>query len=337
MSEQLLSHRPLYAPAPETYQTPEFAVTTLAPEGLGFGEGSISANIAKEPTVNATVAHVVYGSVNILTPVPTESTDDGCSDGRGIEEVYDIRGVQPETINLNRPRVFGGAAAMTSASAIGLGRAKGMSLQNVFNKSVQVLKKHRFDFGAHTAGHAHEPNCGCGAIDEAPEALKAAIRYESEIKQTIAAMGYDTQGLDEVYDNFRDYVGDEASKLNNYTGQGVMASILSAGKLIKRLRNGHKERRIAWNKVRGFTINQELIRTVTDGEGQVFGVDAWRLEDIADFNAQTPDAWHEGTANDIAQVPGEKHRALLSELVYTLGTAVVLTKGDLPVDLIEAV
>ena len=61
---------------------------------------------------------------------------------------------------------------------------------------------------------------------------------------------------------------------------------------------------------------------LTEDQAQIFGVDVWRMKDIAD-------KLHSGQ-------PDRQHKALLSELVYTLGEAAVLTKGDVPVYMIQA-
>ncbi len=69
------------------------------------------------------------------------------------------------------------------------------------------------------------------------------------------------------------------------------------------------------------TVNQRLIRMVTGDKAQIFGIDIWRLENIA--------------AKLYPDQPELQHKVFLSELVYTLGVAAVLTKGDLPVDMIQ--
>jgi hypothetical protein len=58
-----------------------------------------------------------------------------------------------------------------------------------------------------------------------------------------------------------------------------------------------------------------MVRDVTGGKTQLFDVDIWRLKEIAY-------ALHGGSDYD---------QAFISELVYTLGVAATLTRGDLPV------
>jgi hypothetical protein len=75
------------------------------------------------------------------------------------------------------------------------------------------------------------------------------------------------------------------------------------------------------NTVRACTVNQKLIREITDDKAQIFAVDVWRMQDIA---------------GKLYDDRAAHQRAFLSELIYTLATAAVLTKGDLPVDVVEA-
>ncbi len=131
----------------------------------------------------------------------------------------------------------------------------------------------------------------------------------------------DSEGLDEVFAEYRHYVGDNLPRQSKYSGNKVMEAIIGAGKVVKRLGGNHRERRVVLNQVKGYTVNQRLIRMVTGSKAQVFGVDAWRLEEIS--TKMFPD-------DTVLQ-----HKALLSELVYTLAVSAVLTRGDLPVDMIQ--
>lgn len=298
-----------------TVAPPSYTVIRVT-EGLAFGEGSISGT-DEDPKLLALVDDTIHNSPAILTRV--DSDDDGCGDGRETVEVYTEETILERT--LNRAKVFGGAVVMTAASIIGLGKAGHDKLQTIFATSVAALQAKKINFGAHTAEHVHSPNCGCGAIDCAPEALIAAVKYEEPIRSVISVLGVKDEGVEEVFDNFRTYIREAMPEQTEYSGKSVMDLILSAGKVVARLGGAHKERRIVLNKIRGFTVNQRLIRLVTGGQAQVFGVDVWRLEDIA--------------AKLYPDDPELQHKTFLSELIFTLGVAAVLTKGDLPVDLIE--
>ena len=298
---------------------PQFAVRNL--DSLNFGWGSISGKEADQLTLALLDETITSNNPDFLVQV--DSDDDGCSDGRPAIETY-IKG-EPVDHNSNRAKVFGGAVAMTTATRIGLGLAHGQELPKVFEVSINDLRQKGIQFGAHTADHTPLGASGCGAIDFAPEAGTAVIKLEPRIREAILSLtGDDTgSGLDVVQYNFRKYFGDAAAQAAPYSGRQVMDRIEEAGPVIKKLGGEHRERRIVINFVRGYTVNQNLIRMVTNDKAQVFAVDGWRLHDIA--KGLYPDD------------PDKQQQAELSQLVYTLGTSAVLTKGDLPINIIEPV
>ncbi len=292
-----------------------FTVTRIS-DGVAFGDGLIS-GAAEDPQVLAIMDELIHNSPDIIQPV--DSGDDGCSDGRPAVVAYSKQG--EIKAGLYRPKVFGGSVAMTAASLVGLGLASGKSLQLIFDEAIAMLVRQGMNFGAHTDSHATGVNCGCGAIDKAPEALIAALKYEDDIRGAIAVLGIDSIGLDQVFDNFRNYVESDAAQPGEYGGKQVIDQIVMADKIIKKLDGPHFEKRIVLNSARDYTVNQRRVREATEGEGQVFAVDVWRLQDIC-----------QGL---FPQHPDRQHQAFLSQLVYTFGTAAVLTKGDLPIDMIE--
>ncbi len=300
----------------EPRNSPTFSVTLIT-EGLAFGEGNITSSV-ENPQILNDMDETIRNSSDILVQI--EIDDDGCGDGREVVRVYDLNSEYKRS--LNRAKVFGGAVAMTAAILIGLGKAHDKSLQGVYIDSVNTLVRNGINFGAHTDEHAHGNNCGCGAIDRSPEALVAILKYEERIRGVISELGVNLNGLDQVFINFRDFVRNEMAQPQKFSGGEVIDHILSVGKVVKKLGGEHQERRIILNQVRRNTINQKLIRDVTHGRGQVFGIDEWRLEDIASSLFPEQDKL--------------QNQALISELVYTLGIAAVLTKGDLPVYMIQS-
>jgi hypothetical protein len=284
--------------------------------GLGFGSGAISFAARKDAVGAETLARVeaLLASPEILVPVDTDAdgkllADDGCGDGRpaGVVTQDDTQFSR----SLNRAKVFGGGATMAAAVAVGLGQAQGQTLSQVFAGAIQLMGQHGLDFGAHTDDHAQAPKSGCGAIDNAPAILQQAVAQEQAIRTTITALGIDDADLDDVYENFKAFV---AQPTENYSGHDVMDSIAANHKVIKQLTGDHKEMYIVLNMVPTQTINQAKIREVSQDQVQVFGVDMWRVWEIA----------HALGAEKSGQ-------AFLAELVYTLATAAVLTAGDLPV------
>jgi hypothetical protein len=321
LREILMEHAPALFDIEENpeMQEPQFERQRIS-EGLGFGEGSISGHA--EPDVLSRAEDAIR-SQQILVPVSRDDQgriieDDGCGDGRGVGLVFRLK--ERFKRSLNRAKVFGEAVAMAAAGLIGTGRATGRSVGETFVESVDTLEEQEMEFGAHTDELASGENSGCGAIDNAPKIVRAAVKYKEQICGVIEALGADTSELDHVYSNFENYV-DELPSDEEYSGRHVMGKIIKAGKFIKQLAGKHHEKYIILNAVRGYTVNQELVRKQTHGRAQVFAVDIWRLEDIVTgLHPEDPSA---------------ESQTYLSGLIYTLATSAVLTKGDLPVYVIR--
>lgn len=299
---------------------PQFEVVRLV-EGLGFGDGSIT-TVGINPELLLKIDQAI-SSPDILIAVGKNDAgdvlaDDGCGDGRHVELITKAQAVLKRS--LHRSKVFGGGVAMGVATLVGLGRASGQPLESVFENSMANLQTNKIDFGAHTDSLEHPGASGCGAIDRSPQSIAAAVHYESQIRGVIDVLGVDPAGIDEVFENYRKYAAEIANH-NGFNGYVVVNKIKQLSKVVKQLGGTHKERRIILNTVPGFTVNQYYVRNFTDDEGQVFAVDTWRLEEIATKLYDNDE-----------QV---KHQALLSELVYMLGVAAVLTDGTLPVDIIK--
>jgi len=293
-------------------QQTQFEIQRIS-DGLGFGEGPISGE--EDPSVLRQAEEAICSN-EILVPVDCE--DAGCGDGRRTGLVFRLK--ERFKRSLNRAKVFGGAAAMAAAGLIGTGRAKGCSVEETLDDAIEDLDEKDIKFGAHTDDQASGENSGCGAIDNAPKIVHASIKYEKQIRTVIDMLGVDADVLDTVYINFQDYVK-ALPEDEKYSGERVMGRIMKAGKVIKQLVGKHREKYIVLNTVRGRTVNQELVREHTSGRVDVFAVDVWRLEDIAaGLHPEDVEA---------------ESRTYLSELIYTLATAAVLTKGDLPVYLVR--
>lgn len=306
----------------------EFEVIKIA-DGLGIGDGSISLSERVEqqehphPVEQEIISKVeaVIDSDSILVPIDTDDNgepiqDDGCGDGRWVKRI--LRGKKFLKRSLNRAKVFGGGATMGVAAAIGLGKADGHTLFTVFTNAIDTLESHGVHFGAHTDEHAHGSDCGCGAIDKAQLIIGNAVKFRTEITDAIGLLTdkqYDKARLSAVLDNFAIYAP-QALGDDTYKGHDVATEITGRHKVIKELGGPHLETHVVINTVQGYTINQEIIREVSDGKAQIFGVDAWRLRQIADKAYDDEES---------------REKAFLSMLVYTLATAATLTKGDLPV------
>lgn len=292
-------------------------------DGLEFGEGAISHKERVEEVGGEKMQAVeeALTSGELIVPIDVDAEghpvdDDGCGDGRVWKRVF--RGAIEKFRSLRRAKVFGGGAAMATATTIGLGTAVKDSLQNAFSNGINLLKQAKIDFGGHTDSHSHGPNCGCGALDKAPAVIVNAVKYADQIKASITGLGIETDGLDDVLSNYEDYAAQIPKNAVDYSGADVMGKIIDSGKIVKELDGTHNEMYIVLNLVEGHTIDQDKVRELSDGDIQVFVVDVWRLKSLA----------NRLYADQSSEV---RHKAFLSELVYTLGVAATLTKGDLPV------
>ena len=70
---------------------------------------------------------------------------------------------------------------------------------------------------------------GCGAIDGAPTVVVWAAEHRDAIAQQFEALGVQTDGLDEVLDNYAQFAGKIAHE--DYHGADVMQLIVSRGKM----------------------------------------------------------------------------------------------------------
>ncbi|HEX5456567.1 MAG TPA: hypothetical protein VFW77_04335 [Candidatus Saccharimonadales bacterium] len=311
----------------------EIEVDVLAPEGLRYGEGPISVDKRledpKDP-LNPKIMGVVDDEVRngpILVPIDRDSngqliTDDGCGDGRGVNMV--MRGMDVLKKSLNRAKVFGGGLTMGVVARIGLGRAKGR-LRDIYSTETDEFKHYGIDYGAHIDENFGEKNSGCGAIDKAPLNIANAVKYKSQIAQTVEAVSVHAFGgfseemrsiLNGVFSNYEQYQKEQSNE--DHAGSEIIDVAAGAKKVVKELdsKEGHREVAIVLNFVENMTVDQRLIREKTNNVAQVFGVDIPRLVKIANRRYE----------ND-----KDRKAAFVSMLVYTLSTAVTLTDGTLPV------
>lgn len=311
---------------------PLVTVDCVFTDGFGYGDpNGISALARQAMPGNEDLAQKVDAAIRdadrLLVPVDTDPAtgqpldDDGCGDGRAVDTAPDAIYDNEHSFHrsLHRAKVMGGGATMASAARIGLGQAAAEELGATFLHASLSLQERHIGFGAHTDTNGNETKSGCGAIDRSVDILHAIARYETEISNTIDALGFNPaplQDSDEHTGILSNFAAD--AEQESYNGRQVSDRLLSgeAHAVFKRLAGQHQETRIILNLVPGHTIDQAYIREATDGRAQAFAVDVWRLQRLADG------------LYDMAE---DRQRAVLSMVAYTLGTAAVLTAGDLPV------
>lgn len=287
-----------------------YTAVPLAPRGLGYGEGVISYE-GYAANANAQELQIAITSPQILIAVDNsvdgQVLDDSCSDGRQVTYSQ-----LP-----NRAKVFGGGATMLSAALIGLGQVQDVPLHEVFVKAQDQLRSLRIGYGAHADSHHTDPTaCGCGAIDKAQVVLQNIVKFEPQIMGTLLALDINTGGIDDIMKAFRKYAEFSVTDAT-YNGRQTVTDIMNSGAAVEDFADDRREMCIVLNSVPGMTVNQEYIRTISEGKAQVFGVDVWRMQDLAQRS-----------------FPGDPvmaHKAFLSGLIYMLSVTATLTAGDLPV------
>jgi hypothetical protein len=305
----------------------EVKIQTIAPEGLGYGEGTIGvqSRIDSGDLRSETVSKVKELVYDPRLMAVAEANDDGCGDGRGVASI--VRGEEVLNKSLHRRKVFGGGVVKGGIALIGTGDIDPDSIDNftdIFATGASILKDKGVDFGAHTSTHANHEKTDCGAIDKAPLIIINSIKFEENIKENLAGL-FDPEDLDIlvvqdiVFDNLRELV---RSSKDGHRPTIVINDIVKAKNMIvKELKGEHKEIRTVINiDNEDLTVDQGLIRAETNEEAQVFAVDVPRMKYIA----------RKMFEGDLSK----QKQAVVSMLIYTLATAATLTEGDLPVDIV---
>lgn len=304
---------------------------TLLTKAIGYGDGTIS-HLDRRAVVGDEVCYKIEEAIHsprVLHRVDVGKDgqpldDDGCGDGRGVAQVF--KGTVEKSASWSRAKVFGGAPTMVMAAEVAQEAGKS-SLEETYESAIALLEANNIGYGGHTDEHAHGDNCGCGAIDKSPQVFAAIGKYETEIVSTAMAI-LDADELEEQDQQaLRNELADVTATMagyghqiadKSYSGSKVMDDLIREGKetVVKKLRGDHNEMYILLNTVTDYTTDQAFIREVSGDQAQVFAVDVWRLQSITERTYSNPAA---------------QRKALFGMLVYTLGTAATLTKGDLPV------
>lgn len=318
----------------------EIKTKRIAPEGLGFGHGSISVQDRLQNPDDGLEQGTLQAADEVINSdtsmVPVQADDDGCPDGRGTAAMIlgEDRHEAPSQ-NKHRYKVFGGGSTMATAALIGNGAIDPgeENVANMFEYGMFRLDGAGMNFGAHSAVTAADGKSGCGAIDEAPTIMENVVEYRENIRSTIDALidplvnRAELDGMVETaIDNFETVTKASAGyeptvdqQPVEYRGGAVLSKITGRKKKVAELEGEHKEVAIVINvDLEDMTFDQNMVRKATGGKAQVFPVDVPRMKQIAD---------------KLFEYDHDKKQAVISMLIYSLGTAATLTKGDLPVDL----
>lgn len=341
-------------------------VVVLAENGLGFGEGTISARkIVSEEFLRSGVELLQNNKSTLFVKVAPNVTDDGCGDGRRTKQGGLRRFGEVVKEKLLRPKVFGGGIVVFPSMLRNLKGAPGTD-ENGQRETVlgdreygarQAKELLHLTFGAHTGSHAEGEKCGCGAIDLTPEINHNIVKMESNIISTLQVVygneGFETnrdaitaalnvyKAMDSEYEiyNANKQEAPENQRPNYYADAGGIKTkklLDKEGALIAELEGEHKEIIVILNDVEDTTFSQpefekllkrQLGEAVPDIElPQAFAVDVWRGRRYAEHAANI--AVENGWADDREFA---RQQAYADFLIRTLATSGTLTAGDQPV------
>ena len=302
-----------------------YTITKLPPLGEGRGTIGVESRL-NDPEDGLTHEHLDIVDQEVHDPVNmvyAEPNTDGCPDGRGSKRFFNLG---ENVKNFFRQKVFGGGQTMVMAGQVGSGKAKGQKLKEVFASAHSVMSAKKIDFGAHTAEHKSEGESGCGAIDKAINSWELSLEDEQKTKitQTIQALAGDTDDklLSAIGSTFSNIEGTVSSfDKSTYSGAKVVDGAIKRGKIVAELGDSHYEVAIVVNTdIEDKTFDQSKIREKTGDKAQVFAWDIPRMRKLATEAFDTPE---------------ERQQAFISMFVFSLATATILTKNDLPIYLIS--
>lgn len=327
----------------EIERVPEYELVCIAPDGVGYGEGAVSAverenhpeyPVSREQRMRA--VEIISNNYDRVI-VAIQEPDDGCGDGRPTEQIQQVDSETGEKhdykVSKLRAKIFGGglqvAASMWRAVS-----GQPQSGETVLGDRMFIaaeLKARGVLYGAHTDNHAQGDSCGCGAIDKYPTTTQMSGKYRNEITSTLGVFYDDpaaNSGVEQAFAT-RAAIAQDAEYMANASGRQTMDFIIEDGAVVKELGNEHLEAIVVFNEESGTTVDQTAIAALLREVGlpdkiQVFVVDVWRGREYAETVADI--AAERGYDREQAQ-----QTALADFFVNQLSVSTTLTKGDLPV------
>lgn len=323
-----------------------YEMTCIAPDGLGYGEGSISSkeretdaeyNLTQEQLQRA-IELVIEHESEVIAAV--DEDDDGCGDGRPADRVFQV--VDDETgeireyrVSKKRAKIFGGGLQVAASMWRAVEGAP-VNAETVLGDRMFIadeLKNRDLHYGAHTDNHAHGDNCGCGAIDKYPQSTRNSGVYHDQILATLPAFygeAFEDQA-DAISQAFatRAEIAQNEQYMSDAAGRTTMDFIESDGAVVKELADGHLEVMTIVNTKPNTTVDQTVTARIfaeaSLPEGiQVFVIDAWRGEMYADAVADIAvgHGYDRKQAHDVA---------MADFYINQLAVAATLTDGSQPV------
>lgn len=331
---------------------PVYEVSVLAPNGLGYGEGTIS--VAKQLEAAELTTNVLQKAVELVRTCPTvfsevdaDAPDDGCGDGRPTAKVYRYvmhegkKILQEFNKSRRRAKVFGGGLIVASSMMRVL---KGQPKQDDTvlhdrQETVDMLNGLDIAFGAHTDANANGEVCGCGAIDKYPTITRNVVEFRDGITSTLKALYGDQyadneNAIEDVFEFYSELVASHPEYFTDAVGAKTMELIEDNSSYVKQLSDTHLEDIIVVNDIEGTTFDQRAfdkeLRDMLDDDSiqvQAFTFDTWRGRMYADAVSKV--ALEQDNTLDVDYLRKKAYADFL--IRSTLAVAATLTAGDLPV------
>lgn len=317
----------------------DMVVDEIAPNGLGFGGGSISGESSKNGIDKKILDDAAQEILKQDYYKTIEAKDSGCGDGRPVKSVWaklkskfnGSRHQLEASESKIRPKLFGGDfATLYTVLAVATEEGRGAETFGELDEQViEVFNQMNWVLGTHNDDHGDGPDDlhGCGAIDNRQKILANSQQFKNEIQETLEKLGLFNQeasdkvngvfsSRNEVY--FEGYNGAQRQAYLEEDCDNVVRKVLAGS---------HQEAFVVINTRKGVTFDQESFRqSMVDKYGadsklpQVFVVDIWQAESMIDKLIEKGHI----EAN-------QKSVAMAAVLTYTLATAATLTDGTLPV------
>ena len=335
----------------ETESVRSTEIHVIAPDGLGYGDGSISVkNQIESGKLTTEALHIAIDVVRmaptVFTKIDDDARDDGCGDGRPAGSFFKYIKSMGEKVredyskSRRRAKVFGGGLIVASSMNRVLA-GQPMNNETVYSdreQAAELLQKLGIEFGAHTDTSADGETCGCGAIDKYPAITANVLKYRSNITTTLEALYGDTfeenlPAIETVFSFYETLLSDHPEYFNDASGKKTMKLIEESGSVIKVLTDEHQEGLIVANDIDGTTFDQrEFDKILKEQLGedsvqiQVFTFDTWRGRMYA-----------EAVVDSLA-LEDDNDRMMAVRVAYadflirsTVAVAATLTPGDQPV------
>lgn len=335
----------------------EYSVTEIPPMGFGNPDASIAYNRFEDEQMLPVIKRAVEILVNNPPICDITDFDDGCMDGRIVDALLFLLGIEGEDFNKvevtnpgehQRAKLAGGGYITSLAMNIGL-RGSGVSVDLDIKNVTEDLAKHNIFCGIHTGDHAKEGGVDCGACDQLPDNLMNMSKYKDKIAETISFITdrflpnikFSDENRQTVEDNIARLDGQEGyfKDSNGETRFDVIMSQIAAAQI----NSGDRNKPLAVSKNLAGTHTEAFVVLNLAGDGTTFSQDAFQKQLASEFPDIEKDKLPKVFVVDVHRIiklakavadsygPSQNHfmTALYAGLSFQFAVAAQLTDGSL--------